>query len=116
MRFLQAKALKKSFLLDPRTTSRPNRVHNTPTKNQAQSRVLKDQAAIVQGRDHLAQAESNFPVISDAIAKAKATETNISHIKQWRMENQAHILQHWVEFSAIYWEIRKCTGKWIRGK
>ena len=75
MRFLQAKALKKSFLLDPRTTSRPNRVHNTPTKNQAQSRVLKKtQAAIVQGRDHLAQAESNFPVISDAIAKAKATE------------------------------------------
>ena len=36
--------------------------------------VKKTQAAIVQGRDHLAQAESNFPVINEAIAKAKATE------------------------------------------
>ena len=41
MRFPQAKALKKSFLQDPRTTSRPSRAHNMPTKNRARSRVLK---------------------------------------------------------------------------
>ena len=41
MRCLQAKALKKSFLLDPRTTSHPSLAHNRPTKNRVRSRVLK---------------------------------------------------------------------------
>ena len=37
-------------------------------------KVKNTQAASVQGRDQRAQAESNFPVIKDAIANANATE------------------------------------------
>ena len=50
-------------------------------QNRVRYLKLKHPSSSVQGRDQRAQAESNFPVIKDAIANANATENPHSPYK-----------------------------------